>query len=64
MVDNEKVYKLLKHVPTENITDMNALIYVGAKLVGDKIGIPQRNPNWNTKPTCEMRIEGQIKKLQ
>ena len=43
---------------------MNELIYEGEKLVRDKIGIFYKNPNWNTKPEWEMRIEGQIKKLR
>ena len=34
----------------ENITELIELIYAGAKLVGDKIGIPQRKPNKDTKP--------------
>ena len=34
------------------------------KLVSDKIVIPQRNPSRNTKSGWEMKLEGQIKKLQ
>ena len=48
----------------DKITELNELIYAGAKLVGDKIDISQRNPNKNTKSGWEMRIEGQIKKLR
>ena len=33
----------------DNITELNKLIYAGAKLVSDKIGIPLRNLNRNTK---------------
>ena len=54
----EKVNKLLKYIPTD-ITEMNKLIYTGAKLVYDKINISQRNTNRNTKPEWERIIEGQ-----
>ena len=39
------------------------LIYAGAKLVSDKIGVPLKNPNKNTKPGWESRLEKQVKKL-
>ena len=48
----------------DNLTELNELIYAGAKLVSDKIGIPQRNPERNSKSGWEMRIEAQIKKLR
>ena len=63
-VETEKVNKLLKYIPTDNITELNELIYAGAKLVSDKIETPQRNSNRNAKLGWEMRIEVQIKKLQ
>ena len=52
----EMINKLLTNTPTNNIT--------GAKLVSDKIGIPQGNPNRNTKSKWKIRLEGQIKKLR
>ena len=48
----------------DNITELNELIYAEVKLVSDKIGNPQRNPNRNTKSEWEMRIEGQIKNVR
>ena len=45
-----------------NITDLNELIYAGAKLVCDEIGIPLRNTNRNTKPGCEIRLEELVHK--
>ena len=36
-VETEKVNKLLKHTPTDSITELNELIYVEAKQVRDKI---------------------------
>ena len=46
-----------------NITELNKLIYVGEKLVCDKIGVPQRNLNKNTISEWEIRRKGQVKKL-
>ena len=61
-VETEKVNKLLPNIPTSNVTELNKLIYAGVKLVCDKIGIPQRNPNKNIKPGWEIRLERKIKK--
>ena len=36
----ENVNYVLQHIPTDNITELNELIYAGAKLVSDKIDIP------------------------
>ena len=41
-----------------NITELNELIYVGAKLVCEKIGIPSKSTK---KPGWEIRLETQIK---
>ena len=60
----EKVNKLLQYIPTDDITELNKLIYAGAKQVSIKIGTPLRNLNRNTKTGLKMRLEGQIMKLQ
>ena len=41
--DKKKVNKVLQHSPTDYITKLNELIYAGAKLVCNKIGIVLRN---------------------
>ena len=41
-VETEKINKLLPNIPTDNITKLNELIYAGAKLVCDKIGVPPK----------------------
>ena len=46
---SEKVNKLLQYIPTDNITKLNELIYAGANLVNNKIGISLMNPKGNTK---------------
>ena len=61
----ENINRLLRNVPTENITqNKKNLIYVGAKLVSDKIGISPRKPDRNTKAGWEKFGKGQIKKLK
>ena len=47
----------------DRITELNELICAGPKVICDKIGIPLRNPNSNTKPGWEIRL-GQIRKLR
>ena len=48
-VFTEKVNKL-RNILTENIAELNELIYAGAKQVCDEIIILLRNTNRNTKP--------------
>ena len=47
-VRDRKMNKVLQRIPTD-ITELNKLIYVEAKLVSDKISIPLRNSKRNTK---------------
>ena len=58
--------KLSKNVPTDNITELNNLIYVRTKLVRNKVGILLRDLNKirNTKAGWEMRLQEQINKLK
>ena len=59
----QKVNKVLQHITTDNITEVNELIHTGAKLVSEKLkGIPKRNENRSKKPWREMKIHKQIKK--
>ena len=60
----KKFYKFLSNIPADNIIELYKLIYAEAKLVRDKIDVPLRNPNGNTKPRWEIKFEGQVKKLQ
>ncbi len=63
-VKTEKANKLLTDHPTGNTTDLNKLIYAKAKFVSDKIDIPQRKPNRNTKLGWEICLKGQIKRIR
>ena len=39
--ESEKINKLLTNISMNNIMELNELIYAGAKLVCNKIGVPQ-----------------------
>ena len=39
-IETNKINQILPYIPTKNITELNELIYAGAKLVCEKIGIP------------------------
>ena len=41
-IETNKINHVLPYIPTNNITELNELIYAGAKLVYEKIGIPQK----------------------
>ena len=58
---NGKINQILRHIPTNNITELNELIYAGAKLVCEKIGIPSKSTKKKSKPGWEIRLETQIK---
>ena len=51
-------YEIIK---MENISEQNELIYTEDKLFSSKIRISPRNPNGNTKPWREERLEVQMK---
>ena len=59
----KKTDKLLSCSPVYNITLLNDLIYAGAKLACNKIEVPLRNMNRNTKLGWENKLEGQFKKF-
>ena len=58
----EKENVLLTNVPTNNITELNDLIYSGARLVCEKIGVPLKTTDSKLKLGWELRLESQIKK--
>ena len=60
-MEANKVNQVLTCISTNNISELNELIYAGAKLVCDKIGIPSKITK-DSKPGLEFRQETQIKK--
>ena len=41
----------------DSVTELNELIYVRAKVIFDKIGMPLRNLSKNTKPVWEIKLD-------
>ena len=60
-VETNKTNQILPYIPTNNISELNELIYVGAKLVCEKIGIPSKSMKKQSKLGWEIRLETQIK---
>ena len=58
-----KMNQVLTYISTNNITELNELIYAGAKLVCEKIRIPSKSTKEKSKPGWEFRLETQIKKI-
>ena len=58
--EREKLNELFKNIPTDNITELNDLIYAEAKL-WQKDLIPHKK---NAKSGWKMRVKEQIKKLR
>ena len=63
-IETNEINHVLPYIPTNNITELNELIYAGAKLVCEKIGIPSKNTKKQSKPGWEIRLKTQIKKLR
>ena len=60
-IETNKINHILPYTPTNNITELNELIYAGAKLVCEKIGIYSKSTKKQSKPGWEIRLETQIK---
>ena len=45
--ETNKINQVLLYISTKNITELNELFYVGAKLVCQKIGIPPKSTKKN-----------------
>ena len=42
-IETNKMNQIRPYIPTNNITELNELIYAGEKLVCEKIGIPSKS---------------------
>ena len=58
--ETNKVNQVLTSISTNNITELNELIYVGAKLVCEKIGISSKSTKEKSKPGLEFRLSKKI----
>ena len=64
MTETEKTNQVLTYISTNNITELNELIYAGVKLVCEKIGIPSKNKKKKSKPGWEIRLETQKESMK
>ena len=55
-IETNKINHILPYIPTNNITELNELIYAGAKLVFEKIGIPWRTERMSQRIQRHSRI--------
>ena len=61
--ETNKINRIIPDISINNITELNDLIYAGAKLVCDIIGVPPKKTSKKpSKPGWEVRLETQIKK--
>ena len=58
-----KVDMLLGKMKTNNITDTNNLIYAGAVLVRELLGLKKPNRNARREPWWKRRLEGRVKEM-
>ena len=63
-IETNRLNHILPYIPTNNITELNELIYAVAKLVCANIGFPSKSTKKLSKPGWEIRLESQIKKLR
>ena len=63
-IETNKINHLLPYITTNNITELNELIYAGAKLFCENIGIPSKSSKKQQKAGWEIRLESQIQKLR
>ena len=59
--ETNKINQVLPYISTNNTTELNELIYAGAKLVCETIGIPSKATRKNSKPGREIWLDSQIK---
>ena len=59
--ETNKINQVLSYISTNNITELNELIYAGAKLVYEEIKIPSKSTKEKSKQGWEIRLETQIK---
>ena len=61
--ETNKINQVLPYISKNNITELNELIYAGAKLDSEKIGIASKRTKGKSKLRWEIRLKMQIKKI-
>ena len=63
-IETKKINQVLPYISTNNITELNEIIYEAGKLACEKIGIPSKSTKKKSKPKRKIRLETQIKNLR
>ena len=58
-IETNKINHILPYIRTNNITELNELIYAGGKFVSEKIGIPSKSTRKQSKSGWGIRLETQ-----
>ena len=61
-IERNEINHILPYIPTNNITELNELIYAGEKLVCEKIEIHSKSTKKQWKPGWKIQLETQLKK--
>ena len=61
--ETNRISQILPYISTNTISELNDLIYAGAKLECEKIEVPSKSTKKQCKPGLEVRLETQIKNL-
>ena len=59
--ETNRINQVQPYISTDNITNLNELIYAGEKFAGEKIGISSKRLKKKSKPGWKIRQETQIK---
>ena len=59
--ETNRINQMLPYISTNNISELNDLIYAGAKLGCEKIWVPSKSTKKQSKPGWEVRQETQEK---
>ena len=62
--ETEKINDILSNISTNDITELNDLIYAGAKLVCENVGFLLKNTKRKSKPRGKIRLETQLRNLR
>ena len=62
--ETAKINELSTHILMKNITKLNEVIYAGAKLIYEKIGVSLKNTSRNLTLGWEIRLEMLIRNLR
>ena len=61
--ETEKINQAPPYISSNNITELNELIYGGVKLVKEKIGVTSKSTKKKSEPVWKIQLERKILKI-